>query len=228
MSHNIPWRGLVAAAALSLTVLPAFCQGPSAVIDIYKTAEPEDNLIVFDSAVLTPAIPMFTAVGEFGSPAGNFVAAQGCPMPPGGRPPFSQMPPGGPFFGAHFTMPLPPPFPLPDLSDDQITRMAKLKRTFESGNSSAFSTLKSLTDEMQNKLSADNINESEVRRLAEEIAQQKADMSKRLSAHILEMAKILTPEQRKKIKLERDRMELGPMGGFPKMRSAMPPPPPAK
>lgn len=232
MSHKIPWRGLVATAALFLTTMPAFSQGQTTVIDLSKNREPEDNLLVFDSAVGTPGIPLFTAAGEFGDVCGtngNFVAAQGCPMPPGGRPPFSQMPPGGPFFGAHFVMPMPPPpFPPADLSDEQISRMAKLKRTFESSNSSSFATLRSLHDEMQDKLSADSINESDIRKLAEEIAQQKAEMSKRMSAHILEMAKILTPEQRKKIRLERDRMELGPMGGFGKMRPPMPPPPPAK
>lgn len=211
MSHKIPWRGIVAAAALSLTALPAFCQGSRQAIDIPCDNAPHNDLIVFDSAIATPAF--------------SLLPAQGCPIPPGGRPPFSQMPPGGPFFGAHFTMPLPPPFPPVDLTDDQITRMAKLKRAFESGASGALSTLRSLNDEMQDQLSADNINESDAGRLAQEIAQQKADMSKRMSAHILDMAKVLTPEQRKKIKQERDRLEIGPMGGFGKMRPPMPPPP---
>ena len=109
-----------------------------------------------------------------------------------------------------------PPIANLDLTDEQITQMAKLKRAFESGSSSSFATLRSLEDEMREKLSADNISESDVRKLAEEIAQQKADMSKRFSAHILESAKVLTPEQRKKMRLAHDRMELGPMGGFGK------------
>jgi len=89
--------------------------------------------------------------------------------------------------------------------------------------------LRSLEDEMRDKLSADNISESDVTKLAEEIAQQKAEMSKRFSAQILASAKVLTSEQRKKIRLAEDRMELGPMGGFGKHPPVppLPPHPPA-
>jgi len=123
----------------------------------------------------------------------------------------------------------PPPFAHIDLTDDQISRLAKLKRAFDSSSSTAFATLRSLEDEMRDKLSADNISESDVTKLAEEIAQQKAEMSKRFSAQILASAKVLTSEQRKKIRLAEDRMELGPMGGFGKHPPVppLPPHPPA-
>lgn len=205
MSHKIQWRGLLVAAALLLPSPPAFSQ-ENTVIQMTKDA-PEDILFAYEAGAPGPIQGFAIGAGEFGPPPG-------CPIPPGGCPPFS-MPPGGPQFGAKFTMDLPPIANL-DLTDEQITQLAKLKRAFESGSSSSFATLRSLEDEMREKLSADNISESDVRKLAEEIAQQKADMSKRFSAHILESAKVLTPEQRKKMRLAHDRMELGPMGGFGK------------
>ncbi len=107
-----------------------------------------------------------------------------------------------------------PPFANIDLTDDQVGQLAKLKRNFDSVNAGAFATLHTLEDDMRDKLSSENINESDVRKLAEEIAHQKADISKRFSWHVLESAKILTPEQRKKIRLAQDRIELGFMGGF--------------
>lgn len=121
-------------------------------------------------------------------------------------------------------MPIPPIADL-ELTDNQISQLAKLKRTFENGNSNAFATLRALENEMMDKLSAENISDSEVRKIAEEVAQQKADISKRFSAHLRDSAKILTPEQRKKMCLAHDRMELGPLGGFGKPPFPPPPPP---
>lgn len=216
MSHKHSWRGFVAAAAFLLTSPPVFSQEPT-VIQMTKDG-PEDILFAFDAALPAP-------VQGFAIGAGDFRAMPGCPIPPGGCPPFPMMPPGGPPFGAKFMMAI-PPFANVELSDDQITKLAKLKRTFESDNATAFANLRSLEDDMRDKLSADNINESEVRKLAEEIAVQKADTSKRFSAHILESAKVLTPEQRRKIRLAHDRMELGPMGGFGRPPFPPPPPPP--
>lgn len=214
MSHKFSWRGFIAAAALLLTSPPAFSQEPT-VIQMVKDG-PEDILFAFEAAAPVPLPDFVIGAGEFGPPTS-------CPMPFGGGAPFPPMPPGGTHFGAKFAMPLPPPLN-PDLTDDQVTQMAKLKRTFENGSTTAFATLRSLEGEMREKLSADNISDSDVRKLAEEIAQQKSDMSKRFSAHMLEMAKVLTPEQRKKMRLAHDKMELGPMGGFG--RHPFPPPPP--
>ena len=218
MSHKHPWRGLFVAAAFLLTT-PAFSQEPVIALQDNGNFGPGDNLIVFDET--SPQPRLIAAVGEFGGPPG-------CPIPPGGCPPFPHLPPGGPHFGARFQMsqlPMPfPPFASIDLSDDQIGRLANLKRAFETGISGSFASLCMLEDDMRNKLAADNINESDVRKLAEEIAHQKADMSKRFSAHILESAKVLTPEQRRKIRLMEDRIELGPMGGF--SRPPYPPIPP--
>lgn len=75
-----------------------------------------------------------------------------------------------------------PPFANIDLTDDQVGQLAKLKRTFDSVNAGAFATLHTLEDDMRDKLTSENINES--------------------------------PEQRKKIRLAQDRIELGFMGGF--------------
>lgn len=214
MSHKSSWRGLTAAAALILTCPPVFSQEPT-IIQMTKEG-PENVLFAFEAASPVPVQGFAVGVGEFGPPSG-------CPIPLGGCPPFPPMPPGGTHFGAKFAMPLPPP-PIPDLTDEQVTQMAKLKRTFENGSTTSFATLRALEGEMREKLSTDNISDSDVRKLAEEIAQQKSDMSKRFSAHMLEMAKILTPEQRKKMRLAHDKMELGPMGGFG--RHPFPPPPP--
>lgn len=122
-------------------------------------------------------------------------------------------------------MPPPPPFANLDLSDDQISRLAKLKRAFDNGNGTAFATLRTLEDDMRDKLNADDINESAVKKLAEEIAHQKGEISKRFAEHMLESAKVLTAEQRKKLRLAQDKMELGPFGcGKP----PHPPAPPSK
>ncbi len=222
MSHKYQWRGLLAAAAL-LSTTPAFSQEPITLQLDNGNLGPEDKVIVVDAAA-APQPGFFVGVGEFGGPPG-------CPIPPGGRPPFPHYPPGGPHFGAQFSMPHfmmpPPPFANVDLSDDQVGRLAKLKRAFDAGDAGEFAALRTLENQMRDKLSAENINESDVRKSAEEIAQQKADISKRFSAHILEAAKVLTAEQRKKIKLMQDRMELGPIGGFDKPpHPPMPPHPP--
>ncbi len=218
MSHKHWWRGLLAAAAF-LSTTPAFSQEPVTLQLDNKNLGTEDNLIVFDSAVPQPGL--FVGVGELDGPPG-------CPIRLGGRPLFPNHPPGGPHFGAQFSMPHimmpPPPFANIDLSDDQVGRLAKLKRAFYTGSAGAFATLRTLEDDMRDKLSAENINDSDVRKSAEEIAQQKADISKQFSAHILEAAKVLTAEQRKKIRLMQDRMELGPMGDF--RRPPHPPIPP--
>ncbi len=205
MSHKIQWRGLLAAAALLLTSKPVFSQDET-IIQMIKP-NPEDTL--FASARGPAPMPGFAlSAGEFGGP-----------MPP----PFP-MPPGGTHSGAKFMIPLPPIADL-ELTDNQISQLAKLKRTFENGNSNAFATLRALENEMMDKLSAENISDSEVRKIAEEVAQQKADISKRFSAHLLDSAKVLTPEQRKKMRLAHDRMEIGPLGGFGKPPFPPPPPP---
>ncbi|MBX9951409.1 MAG: Spy/CpxP family protein refolding chaperone [Candidatus Obscuribacterales bacterium] len=198
MSHKIQWRGLIAAAALLLPSPPVFSQEQT-VIQMTKDG-PEDILFAYEAGVPEPIQGFAIGAGEFG--------------PPPGGPPFL-MPPGGPPFGAKFSMPV-PPFANLDLTDEQITQLAKLKRAFESASSSSFATLRALEDEMREKLSADNISESDAGKLAEQIAQHKADLSKRLSMHILESAKVLTPEQRKKMRLAQDRLELVPMGSFGK------------
>jgi Spy/CpxP family protein refolding chaperone len=204
MSHKFLWRGLVAAVALFLTT-PAYSQEPITVQLDNKKFAPEDNMFVFDAALPEPGL--FVCVGEGGGPPV-------CPITPGVRPRFPFLPPGGPHFGgAKFMLPI-LPFANIDLTDDQVGQLAKLKRALDSFNAGAFATLYRLEDDMRDKLSSENINESDVRKLAEEIAHQKADISKHFSLHVLESAKILTPEQRKKMRLAQDRIELGPMGGF--------------
>ncbi len=84
---------------------------------------------------------------------------------------------------------------------------------------------------MHEQLSADNISDSDVKKLAEEIAHQKADLSRKLCAHLPESSKILTAEQRRKMRLGKDRMEIGPLGGFGPMlggETVLPPPPPLR
>lgn len=204
MSHKYSWRSFAAATSLLLTSSAAYSQPEiPAQIDLTKAFIPNAEFIVLDANLAEP---------DFFIGAGGFGPAPVCQFPPGGRPPF--MPPGGPHPGGPMMMP-PPIFMGVDLTDDQIGRIAKLKRAFEVSNAASHQSLRSSEIEMRDLLSSSDFNEGQIRKLTEEIAQQKSDESKRFSMHMLEIAKVLTPQQRQKIKLNMDKMELGPMFGPP-------------
>lgn len=126
------------------------------------------------------------------------------PGPPGGHP-MEMMP----------SPPPPPPFMFAgiDLTDVQIQQMANLKRSFKSENAAETGSLRALHDDLKNLLANDSIDESAVRRVSAKIAQKSADQSLRMTSQMMDMAKVLTPDQRRKIKLSMDRMELAPFAG---------------
>lgn len=204
MSHKFPWRSFAATCSLILTSSAAYSQPEStAQIDLSKAQIPNADFIVLNAKLAEP---------DFIIGAGGFGPASVCQFPPGGRSPF--LPPGGPHAGGPMMMP-PPIFAGVDLTDDQISRIARLKRTFEASNITSHQSLFSSENEMRDLLSSADFSESQIRKVAEEIAQQKSDQSKRLSNHMLEVAKVLSAAQRQKIKLNQDKMELGPMFGPP-------------
>lgn len=204
MSHKFPWRSFAAACSIFLTSSAAYSQPESTTqIDLSKSQIPNADFIVLDARLAEP---------DFIVGAGGFGPASVCQFPPGGRSPF--LPPGGPHAGGPMMMP-PPIFAGVDLTDDQISRIAKLKRTFEASNFTAHQSLYSSENEMRDLLSSADFSESQIRKVAEEIAQQKSEQSRRLSSHMLDVARVLSAAQRQKIKLNLDKMELGPMFGPP-------------
>lgn len=220
MKHKLARQGFVAGAALLMSSSQAFSQESRTIIDLSKNSDilqlaetSRGELGSFDVHPSSPNEPQIIAVGEF-------PWMPGCPLPPGGRPP-QPAPPGGPPMHG-FSMPM-PPMPALDLTDDQVSKLAKSHREFKATSCAAFVALHFLESEMQDKLSADSLNESDVKRLAEEIALQKAELSRKMSAHLLEFSKVLTAEQRRKMRLGKERMEIGPLGGAgPMLGGAMP------
>lgn len=226
MKNKFAWQGLLALATFIISNPQAFSQESQTIIDLSRNSDvlrmaeaTGGDLVVLDVQPPFPNAPQILAVGELpGMP--------GCQLPLGGRPP-QYVPPGGPPMHG-FMMPMLPISAL-DLTDDQISRLAKLHRDFRASSGVAFVTLHSLESEMQEQLSTDNTSDSDVKKLAEEIAHQKADLSRKMSAHLLESSKILTAEQRRKMRLGKNRMEIGPLGGIGPMFGGgpmLPPPPP--
>ncbi|MBC7998215.1 MAG: periplasmic heavy metal sensor, partial [Leptolyngbya sp.] len=182
MSHKFTWRSFAAACSLILTSSAAYSQPESTTqIDLSKSQIQNADFIVLDARLAEP---------DFIVGAGGFGPGSLCQFPPGGRSPF--MPPGGPHAGGPMMMMPPPIFAGVDLTDDQISRIAKLKRSFETSNITAHQSLYSSENEMRDLLSSADFGESQIRKVAEEIAQQKSDQSKRLSSHMLEVAKVLS------------------------------------
>ena len=154
--------------------------------------------------------------------ASSAIAASSQPLPP----------PGGPmhnFLGSAFTvampphkmMPLPPP-PLhmeliillnsPDLNltDEQISKLARIKVSTDSKAEQIQAQLNSLEKEFQNALLVNEKNERNASAVRAEILQQKAMLDNMVFDAAQEMVEVLTPEQKKQIKLSLDKRELFP------------------
>jgi len=111
--------------------------------------------------------------------------------------------------GAPLMMPLPPDV---ELSDNQIEQLAQIKR--EGGDKAAPIEAKLLSLEHARSLALDeeNLNQSQISKQSAEINEQKQLLDGILTHARIQMAQVLTAEQRHKMKLFRERRELGPLG----------------
>lgn len=111
----------------------------------------------------------------------------------------------GPFGGHGCTSPLSGV----DLSDDQLEKMAELKgqafSKFGHGKVDIIDLYKSLFKE----LAKPSIDEKKVWNITDEIRGKKSELTDVLVEHLIAFAKILTPEQRSKIKLNKIRKIMG-------------------
>lgn len=133
-------------------------------------------------------------------------------------------PPGPPPFDV-FCSPMPPPpfgmgcatfggHQLPmagiDLSDEQVDKMAALNRQHSDKVEPAMLKLHSLERDFHAALA--HPDDGDLKKLSNQIAAQHQVLEQLNCDHMIETAQILTPEQRRKMQLQMERAELGPMG----------------
>ena len=126
------------------------------------------------------------------------------------------------FPGAHLmVMPPPPPPPLGmeiaalihcediDLTDDQISRLADIKRATNKKVEPAMSKLRSLERDYRDALISGKEGES----FKEELLASKKTLDSAMLDSAQDMVSVLTAEQKKKLKLALDKRELFPFPG---------------
>jgi Spy/CpxP family protein refolding chaperone len=151
---------------------------------------------------------------DFG-PSGptTFFATRGCggggtsagSLPVLSPPPFDLMI-GGPMMG---WAPLPIPPGVINLSDDQIDQLSRLKDNTSEKTAPIMTTLRSLEHNRRIALSEPELNTGEIAKLSANISTQKQILDTVMADTMLKVAQTLTPEQRKKIKLDMQRHEIG-------------------
>jgi len=110
---------------------------------------------------------------------------------------------------APLMMPLPPDV---ELSDTQVEQLAQVKRDTESKTSPIEAKLSSLEHARSLALDEENLNQSDILKQSAEINEQKQLLDGILTHARIQMAQVLTAEQRHKMKLFAERRELGPLG----------------
>jgi Spy/CpxP family protein refolding chaperone len=162
-----------------------------------------------------PTLAMGPAGPGFGTGAPGFEPGCG-PGGPGAKffaafgPPMMGHPMGPPMMGPGF----PPPFPMAgiELSDDQVEKIAGIKAGKREKSMVVMSKLQPLERQFHQALAQAEINSADIGRLKADIAAQKAALEQLHADEIVEVAQVLTPEQRKKIYQSMLRAQLGPMG----------------
>ncbi len=171
--------------------------------------------------------------------AGAQAMAQSEPEPPHQKQVLAQLPgppfglgPGGPpmFFatrgcggsnaGGPLLMPPPPehmigmaPLMIPpgviNLTDDQIDQLARLKDSTSEKAAPILTSLRSLEHSRHIALNETELNVAEISKLNSNISAQKQLLDSVMADSMLKAAQTLTPDQRKKLKLDMQRHELG-------------------
>lgn len=156
--------------------------------------------------------------------ASSAITANSQPLPP----------PGGPmhnFVGPAFTVAMPPhkmmPFPPPppplnmelsilianpdlNLTDEQISRLALIKKSTDSKVEQSVVQLHNLEKDFQYSLFSNEKNEKNPSSMRSEILQQKAMVDNLIFDSAQEMVNVLTAEQKKQLRLVLDKKELFP------------------
>lgn len=164
----------------------------------------------------------------FGPPVFFKAGHGGAMMPPPGMP--------GPLPG----MPGPPPPPCPSLfgalmhafvasgetlSDDQVEKIAQLKRAMAQKMAPVKARIHSLENDIGGALTDPEVNAGEIKALSAKLSSEKRQMEDLMTEHAVSVAQVMTAEQRRHVKLTMDRQELGPLGReHPNSRTAAPPP----
>lgn len=96
-----------------------------------------------------------------------------------------------------------------DLSDEQVERLSELKHSSFARIGHARIDIMNLRHELMKELSASEINESRVLQIKGEIKECKSQLTDLMVDSMLALAKLLTPEQRKDVKIRTLRELLG-------------------
>ncbi len=152
--------------------------------------------------------------------------------------------PGGPAFFMHgptpgpaFGLPMPPPPPMsgpmgfciggpgcsgivPDLTDDQMSQLAAIKRQSRAAAATKMGKVMDLQTQLERLSTADQIDEDALRRVFNELSTLRSDVAKEMFNEKIASMKVLTVAQRKQLRNELDRRELG----IPPLPRQMPPP----
>ena len=101
-----------------------------------------------------------------------------------------------------------------DLTDDQLEKLAELKGQAFSKFGHGKVDIIDLYKRLFKELAKPNIDEKLVWNITDEIRGKKSELTDVLVEHLIAFAKILTPEQRAKIKLNKIRKLFGISDGF--------------
>jgi hypothetical protein len=128
------------------------------------------------------------------------------PFPPPLPPPGDMV-----FMAAPFLIPIPPEV---EISDDQVERLSQLKSDVSKNTGQITSKIATLEHDRSQALLQDKLDVSEISKQNSEISAQKQLLDGIFSEARLQAAQVLTPEQRRKIRLLRERRGLGQMQMF--------------
>jgi Spy/CpxP family protein refolding chaperone len=133
-------------------------------------------------------------------------------FPPG--PPDAHFLSGGPMHmrAFHSLPPMPPLPPDVELTDDQVEKLSKLKRETGKKTAAIMAEISSLEHNRCVALDQETLDPGEIYKQSAQINAQKQLLDGILTDTRIQMAQILTAEQRHKIRLFAERRELGPLG----------------
>jgi Spy/CpxP family protein refolding chaperone len=167
-----------------------------------EPVESDDQTVIDDVVGLIAMGP----AGDCGGPGMPPPPFGGGPGGHGGPPPFG--PPGGP---GHGPMMIGLPLHDVDLTDDQVEKLAAIRSGAREKADPIMLKMHSLEHEFINALAQSSVNSDDVTRIRTQLSAQKQSLDAIFTDSAVASAQLLTPEQRKQIKLQMSRHELGPL-----------------
>jgi Spy/CpxP family protein refolding chaperone len=184
----------------------------------FDSTHPNPDQLIVDEVASGGSDPLqglllsqgFPPPGPFGPGGPDSCGGPGGGFGPGG--------PGGPFMHGGPGMPPPPPgmgpmmLPLGsvDLTDDQVEKLAAVRHATHEKVEPVMTKLHALERDFMSALTQPVLNADELSRLRVQISTQKQALDAHFTDSVIASAQILTAEQRKQIRLEMNRAELGP------------------